>query len=126
MNCFARSRPCGSWTREECLSTARQTWMSEVSLNGAVQIEIYNRWVKEFPYSSAPQKQKISPEVVCLNLKSEHRDAPTIALELKATPTPSVSSSKTVDNKCLQELLTIWEINAEKWLRLLKERNSKF
>ena len=125
VNAFARSKPAGSWTRQECLAEARKIWNSEICLRNSSKINDVDEqklglWLEQYPPPLSEPKTYLPKKARTDLVDSETLQSQTVSLQT-ACPTSETNVSPTLtpfgnflQSTSLQNLMIAWEIDVNK------------
>ena len=122
INCFARSKLPGSWTREECVSEGRNVWNAEIFVKkGLVNEQKMQCWVSRFPPSNTSNCKsvyRVREEKADIHLENhgltvEDEDTSNLINQIMSQFLNS-DFPKAVLNTNLNILLSHWEIDLQK------------
>ena len=124
INSFARSKPCGVWTKQQCLKAGRDIWTSQVSPNGKLNSESYDHWIENYPCPEIVPPKYIPARAVLQKPIEAKADEASDLQQCKSEVDSSfdcpeldaanehIALSK-LESKTMQELFKLWALNLE-------------
>ena len=116
VNAFARSKPAGSWTRQECLSGARHIWKEEICLNSSansIDEQKLAVWLQRYPAPLCVPNVYLPKKTNSLPPQTVPIPTAVVLLKSNAPPTaPTFGSS--LQSVLVEKLAIAWEIDAHK------------